>query len=127
MFESLFFQSLISFEFFDLLILILHKLFCMLYYGVLQTFQANQMNNQTHFLKYPIFTGLISICVSGYPPRVLHQTDTHVTVSSEDMLEVKKFPLLLQLLIKSNIFSNLSKLRNYTSSLIKITFRQIIQ
>jgi hypothetical protein len=42
MFESLFFQSLISFEFFDLLILILHKLFCMLYYGVLQTFQANQ-------------------------------------------------------------------------------------
>jgi hypothetical protein len=35
--------------------------------------------------------------------------------------------LLLQLLIKSNIFSNLSKLRNYTSSLIKINFRQIIQ
>ena len=47
--------------------------------------------------------------------------DTHVTVSSEDMLEVKKFPLLLQLLIKSNIFSNLSKLRNYTSYLIKIS------
>ena len=57
--------------------------------------------------------------------------DTHVTVSSEDilkdMLEVKKFPLSLQLLIKSNIFSNFSKLRNYTSSLIKINFRQIIQ
>jgi hypothetical protein len=34
-------------------------------------------------------------------------------------------PLLLQLLIKSNIFSKLSKLRNYTSSLIKINFRQI--
>ena len=44
-----------------------------------------------------------------------------------DMLEVKKFRLLLQLLIKSNIFSNLSKLRNYTSSLIKINFRQVIQ
>jgi hypothetical protein len=36
------------------------------------------------------------------------------------MFEVKKFPLLLQLLIKSNIFSNLSKLGNYTSSLMKI-------
>jgi hypothetical protein len=45
----------------------------------------------------------------------------------KDMLEVKKFRLLLQLLIKSNIFSNLSKLRNYTSSLIKINFRQVIQ
>ena len=45
----------------------------------------------------------------------------------KDMLEVKKFPLLLQLLIKSNIFSNLSKLRNYTSSLMKINFRKIIQ
>jgi hypothetical protein len=40
---------------------------------------------------------------------------------------IAKFPLLLQLLNKSNIFSNLSKLRNYTSSLIKIDFRQIIQ
>jgi len=41
---------------------------------------------------------------------------TRAKFSSEDilkdMLEVKKFPLLLQLLIKSNIFSNLSKLRN---------------
>jgi hypothetical protein len=45
----------------------------------------------------------------------------------KDMLEVKKFRLLLQLLIKSNIFSNLSKLRNYTSSWVKINFRQIIQ
>jgi hypothetical protein len=36
------------------------------------------------------------------------------------MFEVKKFPLLLQLLIKSDIFSNLSKLRNYTSSLMKL-------
>ena len=48
-------------------------------------------------------------------------------INNKDMFEVKKFPLLLQLLIKSNIFSNLSKLRNYTSSLMKINFRQIIQ
>ena len=125
MFESLFFQSLISFEFsftdFDspqtFLYVILWRTLN------LSSQPDEQSNSFSEIPNLHWFDQHLCVRLSPQGPS----PDTHVTVSSEDMLEVKKFPLLLQLLIKSNIFSNLSKLRNYTSSLIKITFRQIIE
>ena len=112
--------------------------------GTLEKIRVNRTSTQEELRKYrkcslfnderlgPSLVWSAFVC-PAIPPGLGQgpSPDTHVTVSSEDilkdMLEVKKFPLLLQLLIKSNIFSNLSKLRNYTSSLIKINFWQKIQ
>ena len=102
-----------------------------IYFLCLFLLLLNQLSPQ--FLDWVLHWFDQHLCVRLSPPGLGPgpSPDTRVTVSSEDILkdmfEVKKFPLLLQLLIKSNIFSNLSKLRNYTSSLMKINFRQIIQ